>query len=50
MHASHLFVGEDVTRRVPTTVLDLPGWLGDKGRKGEPIVVSVFLEIGKSDE
>ena len=36
--------------RLPTVVCDFPCRLGDERRKGEPVVILVFLQIGKGDE
>ena len=35
---------------LPAVLCNLPGGLGDKGRKSKPVVILVFLEICKGDE
>ena len=46
----YLSCRELLLRKLPAVVCDLPGRLGDEGREGEPVVILVFLEVGKGDE
>jgi len=34
---------------LPSRFSDFPCWLGDKGRESKPIIILVFLEVGKSN-
>jgi hypothetical protein len=52
MHVGRWYLSGSELRlcRLPAVVCDLPGRLGDERREGEPVVILVFLEVGKGDE